>query len=92
MSNGFGRGTVGQSVYAILDLAVSDSSAKLRAVLEDEALESEVRRSALSLYCLVEQGNAEDLLKRRANCSDELADAAAELLDHLQSAGFFYAG
>ena len=90
--NGFGRGTVGQSVYAVLDLAVADSAAKLKAVLEDEALESETRRSALWLCCLIEQGNAEAVLTRLADTDKELSEAAAELLDHLNSAGFFYAG
>jgi hypothetical protein len=60
--NGFERGSVGQSVYALIDLSVSDNAGKLSAIINDNELESKVRIDALFLYCFIEQEKAEVLL------------------------------
>ena len=89
---GFGRGTVGQSVYAVVDLAISKPALKLEALIVDELLEAEVRISALSLFCLVEQEGAEPLLVRLAAEPSDVRTHAAELLGHLRAVGFFHPG
>ena len=88
----FGRGTVGQSVYAIVDLAIAEPDLKLEALILDESLEAEVRISALSLFCLVEQERAEPLLVWFAAEPSDVGTHAAELLGHLRAVGFFHPG
>ena len=89
---GFGRGTVGQNVYAVVDLAIAEPGLKLEALILDESLEAEVRISALSLFCLVEQERAEPLLVRFAVEPSDVGTHAAELLGHLRAVGFFHPG
>jgi len=88
--NGFERASVGQSVYAIIDLSVSNSSVKLSAIIKDKTIDSETRISALLLYCFIEQENAESLLIEVYNQDKELKEWAGNLLDDLKKEGFFY--
>jgi len=88
--NSFERGSVGQNVYAIIDIAVSNSSIKLSKIIKDETIESKTRTSALLIYCFIEQENAETLLKKIDDQDPELKEFATYLLDVLKREGFFY--
>ena len=90
--NGFVRGSVGQSVYALIDLSVSDNASKLSAIINDHALESKVRIDSLLLYCFIEQEKAERLLVTlcEQETDEELRGWAKNLLKDLKKEGFFY--
>jgi len=88
--NGFSRGSVGQNVYAIVDLTVANSSRKLAEIIQDHKVELEARNNALTLYCLMEQENADTFLRHVRSMCPELSNWAEELLAHLQQEGFFY--
>ncbi|MDP3283838.1 MAG: DUF4365 domain-containing protein [Desulfobacterales bacterium] len=88
--NGFGRASIGQNVYAIIDLSVSDSGLKLLSITNDTDLEIQTQKDALLLYCLVEQEKSEAVLKEIAQRDSELKSWAEELLNHLKKEGFFY--
>ena len=85
---GVERGSTGQSVYAVVDLAVKDPSRLLRAILEDNAIEASTRSNALLLLCLREQESVEPILLRFKDHPD-LATQASIMLEHLQKVGFF---
>jgi hypothetical protein len=88
--NGFGRASVGQSVYAVIDLSVSDSGSKLLTIINDPDLEIQTQKDALLLYCLIEQEKSEAALKEISNGDSDLKSWAGELLMHLKKEGFFY--
>ena len=58
----------------------------------DEALETDTRISALSLFCLIEQERVEPLLTKLMAEPADIGRHAAELLGHLRAAGFFHPG
>lgn len=88
--NGFGRGSVGQSVFAIVDLAMSTPGDKLQRIIDRVDLAEKVRSNALTLLCLIEQEDAAPTLRKLVEQNDEINDWASELLHHLQKEGFFY--
>jgi len=88
--NGFERGSVGQSVHAIVDLATATSGDKLRRIIKRVDLPEKIRRNALMLLCLVKQEGAAPTLRALVELDDDLSNWAEELLRHLQSEGFFY--
>jgi len=88
--NGFERGSVGQSVYAIVDLVVENAPAKIASIIDNEKVESITRRCALGLYCLMMQGNSGKKLTSIKGGDKEMIEYAAILLKHLESEGFFY--
>lgn len=88
--NGYGRASVGQNVYAIIDLSVSDSRRKLLSIINDPDLEIQTQKNALLLYCLIEQEKSEKALKEISNRDSALKSWAGELLSHLKKEGFFY--
>lgn len=89
--NGFSRGSVGQSVYAIVDLTVENNTRKLAEIIQDNNVEHEARTNALTLYCLIEQENADTFLRHVSSTCPGISNWAEELLAHLQQEGFFYA-
>lgn len=88
--NGFARGSAGQSIYAIIDLSVSNSGNKLTEIIKDKTIETKTRIDALSLYCLIEQEKAEGLLMETYSCDTELKKWAGNSLKVLKKEGFFY--
>lgn len=88
--NGFGRGTIGQSVYAIVDQAVERADSKLANMLRDEEIDVDTRTKALYLYCLVAQENAGALLDELSTTHGPLGEAARMMQDHLRQGRFFY--
>lgn len=88
--NGFERGSVGQSVYAIVDLVIENAPLKLISIIDDEKVESITRRRALGLYCLITQENSREKLRSIKGSDQELIEYAGILLKHLETEGFFY--
>ena len=88
--NGFERGSVGQSVFAIVDLAMNTPSDKLQRIIYRVELPEEIRSNALILLCLVEQEGAAPTLEKLVELNDDISDLAKNLLRHLQKEGFFY--
>ena len=88
--NGFARGSVGQSVFAIVDLAMSTPADKLQGIIDRLDRSERIRSNALTLLCLVAQEDAAPTLRKIVELDDDLRDSAGELLRHLQEEGFFY--
>lgn len=86
--NGFERGSVGESIFAIVDEAIRSTSDKLRAIVQDPSIEKAVREAGLMLVCLSEQEKAEGFLRAMAN-DGEIGTLAGELLGHLREHGYF---
>jgi hypothetical protein len=82
------RGTVGQSVYAVIDLAVSSPGPKLRAIVESTKIDAQSRQKALFLFCLVMQNDAAPFLTE-LSARGEFTDEVAELQRTLRECGFF---
>jgi hypothetical protein len=89
--NWFCRGSVGQSVFAIVDLVVSEPGKKLESIILNDNVEVEARELGLVLYCLVMQERAEPLLSELSASESTLEWRATDLLKHLKQEGFFYA-
>ena len=87
---GFERGSVGQSVFAIVDLAMSTPGDKLQRIIDRLDQSERIRSNALTLLCLVEQEGAAPTLRKLVELDDDLRDWAEGLLRHLQEEGFFY--
>ena len=88
--NGFGRASIGQNVYAIIDLSVSNNGLKLLSIISDPDLEIQTKKDALLLYCLIKQEMSEDALMEISQRDSKLKSWAEELLIHLKKEGFFY--
>ena len=88
--NGFERESVGQSVFAIIDLAMNTPGDKLQRIIYRMDLPERIRSNALILLCLVEQEGATPTLEKLVELNDSISDLAENLLRHLQKEGFFY--
>ena len=86
--NGFERGSVGQSVYAVIDQAVGTPSKKLKTIAQNPAMEPTVREAGLMLICMIEQEKAEAFLRTLAD-DGKIGRLAAELLGQLREHGYF---
>jgi hypothetical protein len=86
--NGFERGSVGQSVFAIIEQAIVAPSRKLKTIVRSPAMEATVREAALMLICMMEQERAENVL--RALMDDaEIGELAGRLFGELREHGYF---
>ena len=88
--NEFARGSVGQSVLAIVSLGLSTPGDKLRRIVDRVDLAEKIRSNALTLLCLIEQDGAVCTLRKLVERDDDIGDWAAELFHHFQQEGFFY--
>ena len=88
--NEFARGSVGQSVLAIVSLGLSTPGDKLRRIVDRVDLAEKIRSNALTLLCLIEQEGAVCTLRKLVERDDDIGDWAAELFHHFQQEGFFY--
>jgi hypothetical protein len=86
--SGISRGSIGQSVYAIVDLCIDNPEPKLNELIFDKELAVEVRENGLLLLSYVLQEAAEPMLAR-ASLDPVLAEPAGELRYHLCECGFF---
>lgn len=86
--NGIERGSVGQSVYAIIDQAVDAADAKLVEIAFDRGTHREIRERALYLLCFVKQDGLSPVLDR-ALADEVLTDLAGRMQAHLREFGFF---
>jgi hypothetical protein len=88
--NNFERGSIGQDVYAIIDLLVSNGSMKLLKIINNKNIELSTRVNGLYIYCLIEQENAENQLEKICELDKELSEWASHYLNYLKKEGFFY--
>jgi len=88
---GIERGTVGQSIYAIIDLSIGDSQQKLADVVFDNGITPSLRDAALFLLCFVAQDAVAPTLER-ALADPALAKRAEQMIAHLKAFGFFAVG
>lgn len=86
--NGVERGSIGQSVYAIVDLALPQSEQMLLQILWDGNADEETRRKALYLFAFVAQKGATAILEQAVSDS-VIGPLAVQMLDHLKKVGFF---
>jgi hypothetical protein len=86
---GFGRGTIGQSVDAIISI-VNDSPVTLTEIIKDESVDSETRQFALVLYSYYEGEGALDLLDNVIGHCKELEEMAREVRESIRKYGFVY--
>ena len=87
--NGIQRGYPGQSVYAIVDIAVSNGRELVLNLVDDETLEEEERQKALILYCFLAQLEARETLERYAADDGLLGLSSQIALEHLDAGRYF---
>lgn len=87
--NGFQRGSLGQSVTAIVSL-VDGKTSILKQIVEDAEVETEIRRDALILLTHYSPEIADSTLWKLSGTSHELSSTASDLKEQLQTFGFIY--
>ncbi|MES2521399.1 MAG: DUF4365 domain-containing protein [Gemmatimonadota bacterium] len=87
--NGFHRGSVGQSVDAIVSM-VPATSRILASITNDELEDSDVRANALVLWANYSPEDAADSLQRLADAGGDLSELAVGLREQLSTYGFVY--
>jgi hypothetical protein len=84
----FGRGTIGQDVYAVIDI-VPGKVETLKRIVGDESRPAHTRCAAVSLVVFYEQLASVPILEHLSAGSGELAEWAAQLAAHLHEFGEF---
>ena len=87
--NGFQRGSLGQSVIAIVSL-VDNRTSILAEIVEDAKIDTDIRIDALVLLTHYSPDIADSMLQRLSETSHELSRTANELREQLQTFGFVY--
>lgn len=83
--NGVERGTPGQSVYAIVDLSISQPEEKLRDIIFDSDVSAALRENAVFLFSLIARQKAVPVLQLALSDS-RLAKVAGHMLSQLREA------
>ena len=86
---GFQRGSLGQSVDAIISL-VANRKSILTAIVKDPKLDPDIRTDALVLFTYYSPEAADSLLRGLSASSGKLSEVANRLQEELQTYGFVY--